>query len=52
MMVPCPIDLRSRPGDVADLLGLIKAVSDDYGVPVRLVVFDTLARVMAGGGRE
>ncbi|KAF0138685.1 MAG: Uncharacterized protein FD153_1167 [Rhodospirillaceae bacterium] len=49
VMVSCPIDLRSRNGDTEDLIGLINTVGDAYGVPVRLIVFDTLARVIAGG---
>lgn len=48
-VVPCPVDLRAAKGDTDELIALINEAAAAYGVPVRLVVIDTLARAMMGG---
>ena len=49
-LVSSAVDLRAKGGrDVVDLVEAIRAASDAMTVPVRLVVIDTLARVMASG---
>lgn len=49
VIVPCPIDMRSSDADVKALVAMIREIADAYGVPVRLVIVDTLSRALAGG---
>lgn len=35
--------------EIAELIGALQAISEEAGLPLALVVFDTLARSMAGG---
>lgn len=49
LVVPCPIDMRTTGADVRALVKLIQSIAAEYGVPVRLVVIDTLSRALAGG---
>jgi hypothetical protein len=50
--VPYGIDLLSPDGDTSPLIGLIKLAAERFGMPVKLVVIDTLARAMAGGNEN
>jgi KaiC/GvpD/RAD55 family RecA-like ATPase len=50
------VDLRSEDGDTSKLINTINAaaaqIEEQHGIPVRLVVIDTLSRVMAGGNEN
>jgi hypothetical protein len=52
VLVQCPVDLCHSGADVAKVITTIKAVAARLGMPVRLVVVDTLARAMAGGNEN
>lgn len=43
------IDLRTARGDMEAILGAARGLDVETGVPIRLVVIDTLARALAGG---
>jgi hypothetical protein len=55
-IVPCGINLRDEDGDTDALINSIQDeaqhIQSRYGVPVRLVVIDTLSRAMAGGNEN
>ena len=48
-VIPCAADLRSSSADTSELIALIRAAAEQMGVPVALVVVDTVSRAMAGG---
>jgi hypothetical protein len=47
-----PLDLRSPDGDTEKLTEIISQVAERAGLPVRLVVIDTLARALGGGNEN
>lgn len=47
-LVPCPVNLFDSPTQLKAFVNLIAAAEADIG-PIRLIVIDTLNRVMAGG---
>lgn len=51
-IVPVTVDMRSAKGDVDRLIQTIRRMRTETGVPVRLVVIDTLSRAMAGGNEN
>ncbi|MCF8483447.1 MAG: helicase RepA family protein [Rhodospirillum sp.] len=51
-MVTVPLTLLDPRADTAPLVDRIQAWADRQGVPLRLVVIDTLARAMAGGNEN
>lgn len=48
-LIPCALSLVDPSGDVEDLIRLIKQEATRLGLPIVLVIVDTVARVMAGG---
>lgn len=48
--ITSPVDLCSGAADVARLVALIHAT--DFGMPIALIIVDTLSRVMAGGNEN
>ena len=46
------IDLLSKDGDTSRLIALCKALEQEHGEPVEIVILDTLARSMAGGNEN
>jgi len=50
--VPCGVDLLNPDADTGPLIGLIKVAAERFGMPVKLVVIDTLSRAMAGGNEN
>jgi hypothetical protein len=51
-LVPCAIDLLNNDADTRPLIKLIQHAATTEGLPVRLVVIDTLSRAMAGGNEN
>ncbi len=51
-MVPVSLNLLDPNADTGPLIDLIREEAEDLGVPMRLVVIDTLARAMAGGNEN
>jgi hypothetical protein len=51
-LIPCPVDLLRPGGDVTELLDLIHEAGRQMGMPVGLIVLDTLARAIAGGNES
>ena len=52
VLLQIPLDLRSPEGDVDRLIEIIRQVAERLGLPVRLVVIDTLARALGGGNEN
>jgi hypothetical protein len=51
-VVPCPINLRGRNSDVGALIALMDEAALAMGIPVSLVVIDTLSRAMSGANEN
>lgn len=51
-LVVAPLDLRSGAADALKVIETVRAQSAVMGVPVKLIVIDTLARAMAGGNEN
>lgn len=51
-LVPCPVDLFADNGDLAGLIDLVAEAAEVAGIPVGLIVIDTLSRAMAGGNEN
>jgi hypothetical protein len=51
-IVPASVNLLDPAADAPKLIELIKEASQSIGVPVKLVVIDTLSRAMAGGNEN
>jgi hypothetical protein len=51
VIVPCPINLldKTKDGDTASLVKLIRQVEEAYGQKAIAIVVDTLSRALAGG---
>ncbi len=47
-LVPCPLELGSKHGDISGILNLIREAEKDAGQPAALVIVDTLARATPG----
>lgn len=45
----CPIDLYDENGDAKAIVDTVKAIEQHYGVEIKLIVVDTLARAIGGG---
>lgn len=50
--MPKPVDLLSNQADVAAVIQLVEHVAAATGLPVRMVIVDTLSRAMAGGNEN
>jgi len=48
-LVPCPIDLNKSDVDVKAIVAMAREYAASKGVPLRLIVIDTLSRALAGG---
>ncbi|CCG41816.1 AAA family ATPase [Magnetospirillum molischianum] len=48
-VVPATIDLCDPTADTGALIATIRAMTEAFGMPVRLVIVDTVSRAMAGG---
>jgi len=51
-VVPIPLNFYSGEADAADVISAIKAIEEAKGIPVRLVIADTLARMSAGANEN
>ena len=51
-IIPAAVDLLSPTGDVDKIIEACEVVAAKYEMPVRLVVIDTLSRVMASGNEN
>lgn len=49
--IPCPIDLQAEDGDTKKLIETIRAAVEEAGLPVAMVVIDTLSKTF-GAGKE
>ena len=47
-LVPCPVDLASKQGDITQIVPLIRQAEKDCGQKAVLVIVDTLARATPG----
>jgi len=45
----CPVNVYDENGDTTAIINTIKAIQDGFGVRIRLVIVDTLARAMGSG---
>jgi hypothetical protein len=52
VLVQSPIDLCHAKSDVTKVIATIKLIVRRLGMPVRMIVVDTLARAMAGGNEN
>jgi hypothetical protein len=52
ILVQSPVDLRTSDADVAKVVATIRTHAHRLGMPVRLVVVDTLARAFGGGNEN
>lgn len=50
--MPKPVNLLNDDADVNAVIALTQHVSDQTGLPVRMVIIDTLSRAMAGGNEN
>lgn len=50
--MPKPIDLLKSEADVAAVIALVHHVAHETGLPVAMVIVDTLSRAMAGGNEN
>jgi hypothetical protein len=48
-IVPVSLDLLHGDGDVEAVIASARRTAADFGVPIRLIVIDTLSRALAGG---
>lgn len=48
-VIPATIDLCDPTADTGALIATIRAMTEAFGMPVRLVIVDTVSRAMAGG---
>lgn len=51
VFIPCPIDMQSADGDLGALMETIHQVAEQAGVPLALLVIDTLSKTF-GSGKE
>jgi phage/plasmid primase-like uncharacterized protein len=51
-MVPVPLNFYAGDGDVTDVYEVVKAIEQEKGEPVRLIIGDTLARMSAGANEN
>ena len=51
VFIPCPIDLQAPDGDLKSLMETIERVAEQAGVPIALLVVDTLSKTF-GAGKE
>ncbi len=51
-LLPVSVNLLDGDADVEGLTGLVKHEADRLGIPVRLVVIDTLSRAISGGNEN
>lgn len=51
-VVPVALNLLHPDGDTGPLIAAIKAAAERLGMPVRLIVVDTLSRAIAGGNEN
>lgn len=51
-VVPCSINLLNPDADTDRLIALIQSAAEEIGIPVRLIVIDTLSRALAGGNEN
>lgn len=51
-MVPLPLNFYNGDGDATDVIDLIRAIEEQKGRPVRLVIADTLARMSSGANEN
>ncbi|MEC7091626.1 MAG: AAA family ATPase, partial [Pseudomonadota bacterium] len=51
-IVPVAVDLLDEAADVSRIIEACETAAEHYSRPIRMVVFDTLSRVMAGGNEN
>ena len=51
-MVPVPLNFYANQGDANDVIELVKTIEQIKGQPVRLIIGDTLARMIAGANEN
>jgi hypothetical protein len=51
-VLPTTVDLRDPQVDLQDLVSLVSKAADNLGVPIKLIVVDTLSRALAGGNEN
>lgn len=51
-VIPIPLNFYTGEADAADVISAIKAIEEAKGMPVRLVIADTLARMSAGANEN
>ena len=51
-IVPVAVDLLDEAADVSRIIEACETAAEHYSKPIRMVVFDTLSRVMAGGNEN
>jgi len=52
VVMPKPVNLLDDKADVAAVIQLVEYVAQKTGLPVRMVIIDTLSRAMAGGNEN
>jgi KaiC/GvpD/RAD55 family RecA-like ATPase len=50
--IPASVNLLDAGADMDRLLGAIQAATERMGIPIKLIVLDTLSRAMAGGNEN
>lgn len=50
--MPRPVNLLNEKADVDAVIQLVKFIASETGLPVRMVIVDTLSRAMAGGNEN
>jgi len=51
VFIPCPIDMQAPDGDLQSLMETIHKVAEQAGVPIAMLVIDTLSKTF-GAGKE
>ena len=51
-IVPCSVDMCGPEADTAELIALVLAAIERMGMPVSLIVVDTLSRALSGGNEN
>ena len=51
-IIPVAVDLLDEKADVSRIIEACETAAEHYSKPIRMVVFDTLSRVMAGGNEN
>ena len=51
-VIPIPLNFYTGEADAADVIAAIKAIAEERGMSVRLVIADTLARMSAGANEN